>query len=144
MERFYELFCLFCRGILFLVTIRKQLTLERSNGFAAGSHVAAGLGWPDRRFPMCQNAFYRHWQPLCISFIFFSPDREKVRESRFFCRLEKSLSTKKRSSLDESIIFRQKLKVGWIDERSSDRQLPYSLWGISVKPFGEEKDSGSV
>lgn len=125
MERFYELFCLFCRGILFLVTIRKQLTLERSNGFAAGSHVAAGLARPPfSNVPKCVLS------PLTTSLYFVYFFLSRPRESQgveILLSIGKISFDEEEEFVRRSIIFRQKLKVGWIDERSGDRQLPYSL-----------------
>lgn len=136
-------FLFILRGILFLVTIRKQLTLERATQLVATWQLGCQTRPPFSNVPKCVLS------PLTTSLVFrlfFSlPTARRVRDSfvdwkNLFRRRRRE---RERKFIGRFIIFRQKLKVGWIDRRSGDRQLPYSLWGISVKRLERRKIRGA-
>lgn len=121
-ERFYELFCLFyAQFFFFLVTIRKQLTLER----ATVSQLVATwqLGCQTRPpFSNVPNVLSSLTTSLCFVY-FFSLLTARKSES-----IEILLSKKKRDVRWTFLsFFRQKLKDGSIND-DSDRQSYFILF----------------
>lgn len=121
-ERFYELFCLFCAQFFFFFgDDSKAINFGTSNSFAAGSHVAAGLPNQTAVF-QCAKCFIVTDNLSVLRLFFFSSDREKVREYR-----DSFVEEEERRSLDIfRAFFRQKLKDGSIND-DSDRQSYFIL-----------------
>lgn len=119
-------FLFILRGILFLVTIRKQLTLERATQLVATWQLGCQTRPPFSNVPKCVLS------PLTTSlyFVYFFLFRPRE-ESEILLSIGKisfgEEEERERKFIGRFVIFRQKLKVGWIDRRSGDRQLPYSL-----------------
>lgn len=119
----------------------KAINFGTSN--AAGGHVAAGLPNQTAVF-QCAKMRFIATDNLSVFRLFFSlPTARRVRDSFVDWKNLFRRRRRERKFIGRFVIFRQKLKVGWIDRRSGDRQLPYSLWGISVKRLERRKIRGA-
>lgn len=135
-------FLFILRGILFLVTIRKQLTLERATQLVATWQLGCQTRPPFSNVPKCVLS------PLTTSlyFVYFFLFRPRE-ESEILLSIGKISfgEEEERERVHRTLYHFQAKTKGWMDRQTIGRQT-ITLFSLRDKreTFGEEKDSGSV